>query len=173
MNVADAIAQGEPFDLLAHRGVTLADLDNTRLRDVFDGHEVPLHAGELEALGMVTSHQGVVRATNAGVILFGQDAVRRRYFRDARVEGARFAGTSRAADIEDLLDPDEELTIFEAVDAIERFIRRNTRQAEPIPEGSLQREPRPEYSRVMVRELLVNAVAHTDYSRKSVSAPTT
>jgi ATP-dependent DNA helicase RecG len=99
------------------------------------------------------------------VILFGQDTVRRRYFRDARIEGARFAGTSRAADIEDLFDLDEELTVLEAVDAAERFIRRNIRQAEPIPAGRLQREPRPEYSPVTVRELLVNAVAHTDYSR--------
>lgn len=89
----------------------------------------------------------------------------RRYFRDARVEGARFAGNSRAADIEDIFDPDEELTVLEAVDAAERFIRRNTRQAEPIPKGQLRREPLPEYSAVMIRELLINAVAHTDYSK--------
>ena len=55
--------------------------------------------------------------------------------------------------------------MLEAVDAAERFIRRNTRQAEPIPRGRLQREPRPEYSSVMIRELLINAVAHTDYSK--------
>ena len=92
-------------------------------------------------------------ATNAGVILFGQDAVRRRYFRDARIEGARFAGSSRAADIEDLFDPEEELTVLEAVDAAERFIRRNTRQAEPIPAGRLQRRAAPEYSSVMIRRV--------------------
>jgi len=158
-------AAGESFDLLARPGVVLADLDRTRLKDAFEGHDVPIRAAKLEALGVLTSYQGKVVATNAGVILFGRDALRRRWFGDARVEGARFAGNSRAADIEDLFDPGEELTVLEAVNAAERFIRRNTRQAEPIPEGRLQREPVPEYSSVMVRELLVNAVAHTDYSK--------
>ena len=158
-------AAGESFDLLARAGVVLANLDKRRLKDAFEGDGVPVRAAKLEALGVLTRYQGKVVATNAGVILFGQDAVRRRYFRDARVEGARFAGSSRAADIEDLFDPEEELTVLEAVDAAERFIRRNTRQAEPIPKGRLQREPLPEYSSVMIRELLVNAVAHTDYSK--------
>jgi ATP-dependent DNA helicase RecG len=58
-----------------------------------------------------------------------------------------------------------ELTVLEAIDAAERFIRRNTRQAEPIPQGRLRRERLSEYSTVMVRELLVNAIAHADYSR--------
>ena len=105
------------------------------MKSAFEGYDVPLRASKLEALGVLTNYQGNVVATNAGVILFGRDAVRRRYFRDARVEGASFAGSSRAADIEDLFDPEEELTVLEAVDAAERFIRRNTRQAEPIPRG--------------------------------------
>jgi len=158
-------AAGESFDLFARSGVTLANLDKTRLKAAFEGHDVPLRAAKLEALGILTKYQGKVVATNAGVILFGQDPIRRRYLRDARIEGARFAGSSRAADIEDIFDPEEELTVLEAVDAAERFIRRNTRQAEPIPKGRLQREPRPEYSSVMIRELLINAVAHTDYSK--------
>jgi ATP-dependent DNA helicase RecG len=158
-------AAGESFDLLARPGVVLADLDKIRLKDAFQGHDVPIRSAKLEALGVLTRYQGKVVATNAGVILFGQDSARRRYFRDARVEGARFAGSSRAADIEDLFDPEEELTVLEAVDAAERFIRRNTRQAEPIPAGRLQRQPLPEYSNVMIRELLINAVAHTDYSK--------
>ena len=59
----------------------------------------------------------------------------------------------------------KKLTVLEAIDAADRFIRRNTRQAEPIPRGRLQRERLAEFSPVVVRELLVNAVAHADYSR--------
>ncbi len=158
-------AAGESFDLFARSGVALRDLDEVRMRTAFESHDVPLRAAKLEALGVLTRYQGKVVATNAGVILFGQDAVRRRYFRDARVEGARFAGSTRAADIEDIFDSDEELTVLEAIDSAERFIRRNTRQAEPIPQGRLRRERLSEYSTVMVRELLVNAIAHADYSR--------
>lgn len=158
-------AAGESFDLFARADVFVGDLDKARMKAAFEGHDVPLRTAKLEALGVLTRYQGKVVATNAGVILFGQDATRRRYFRDARLEGARFAGVTRAADIEDILDPDEELTVLEAIEAAERFIRRNTRQAEPIPRGRLQRERLTEFSAVMVRELLVNAVAHADYSR--------
>jgi ATP-dependent DNA helicase RecG len=158
-------AAGESFDLFARSGVVFGDLDKTRLTAAFEGHDVPLRAAKLEVLGVLTRYQGKVVATNAGVILFGQDAIRRRFFRDARVEGARFAGPTRAADIEDIFDPEEELTVLEAIDVADRFIRRNTRQAEPIPRGRLQRERLSEYSNVMVRELLVNAIAHADYSR--------
>jgi ATP-dependent DNA helicase RecG len=158
-------AAGESFDLFARSGVVFGDLDKTRLTVALEGHDVPLRAAKLEALGVLTRYQGKVVATNAGVILFGQDAIRRRFFRDARVEGARFAGPTRAADIEDIFDPEEELTVLEAIDVADRFIRRNTRQAEPIPRGRLRRERLSEYSTVMVRELLVNAIAHADYSR--------
>ncbi len=158
-------AAGESFDLFARSDVTFDDLDNARMKAAFEGHDVPPRAAKLEALGVLTRYQGKVVATNAAVILLGQDTTRRRYFRDARVEGARFAGATRAADIEDIFDPEEELTVLEAIDAAERFIRRNTRQAEPIPRGRLQRERLAEFSPVMVRELLVNAIAHADYSR--------
>ncbi|HXA55441.1 MAG TPA: RNA-binding domain-containing protein [Solirubrobacteraceae bacterium] len=158
-------AAGESFDLFARSDVAFDDLDKARMKVAFEGHDVPLRAAKLEALGVLTRYQGKVVATNAAVILLGQDATRGRYFRDARVEGARFAGATRAADIEDIFDPDEELTVLEAIDAAERFIRRNTRQAEPIPRGRLQRERLAEFSPVMVRELLVNAIAHADYSR--------
>lgn len=158
-------AAGECFDLFARSEVAFGDLDEARMKAAFQGHDVPLRTAKLEALGVLTRYQGKVAATNAGVILFGHDVTRRRYFGDARVEGARFAGATRAADIEDVLDPDEELTVLEAIDVADRFIRRNTRQAEPIPRGRLQRERLAEFSPVVVRELLVNAVAHADYSR--------
>jgi ATP-dependent DNA helicase RecG len=158
-------AAGESFDLFARSDVTFDDLDKARMKVAFEGHDVPLRAAKLEALGVLTRYQGKVVATNGAVILLGEDTTRRRYFRDARVEGARFAGVTRAADIEDIFDPEGELTVLEAIDAAERFIRRNTRQAEPIPRGRLQRERLAEFSPVMVRELLVNAIAHADYSR--------
>ena len=48
-------AAGESFDLLARPGVVLADLDKTRLKDAFEGHDVPISSAKLEALGV--SHQ--------------------------------------------------------------------------------------------------------------------
>ena len=68
-------AAGESFDLFARSGVVFRDLDKTRLTAAFEGHDVPLRAAKLEALGVLTRYQGKVVATNAGVILFGQDAI--------------------------------------------------------------------------------------------------
>ncbi|MHB1469547.1 MAG: hypothetical protein ACYCU0_08720 [Solirubrobacteraceae bacterium] len=79
MKIADLIARGEAFE----------------------GRDVPLRAAKLEALGVLPRHQGKVVATNAGVILFGQAATRRRCFGEARVDGARFAGANRSQ-----LEPD-------------------------------------------------------------------
>lgn len=57
--------------------------------------------------------------------------------------------------------------MLEALDAVERFVRRNTRTAAKIE--SLRRQNVPEYSTVQLREVLANAVAHTDYSQKGMN----
>jgi ATP-dependent DNA helicase RecG len=156
-------AVGKPFDEEPRADVTLADLDHDRLRAALAPVDVPVAEEKLEALGILTEYQGHVVATNAGVILFGTDRLRRRLFADARVEAARFGGTTRAADIDDLFEG-EELTILQAIEQVERFIARNTRRAEPIRRGELRRDQLPEYGPTMIRELLVNAIAHADYA---------
>lgn len=156
-------AAGKPFDEEAQVGVTLADLDEGRLHAALDPRNVPITEEKLENLGVLSEYQGRIVATNGGVILFGANRLRRRLFADARVEGARFGSLSRAGDIMDTFKGDE-LTVLEAVEAVEQFIARNTRHAEPIPSGSLRREPLPEYGPTMIRELLVNAIAHADYA---------
>lgn len=157
------LAVGKPFDEEARPDVTLDDLDHDRLHAALDPRQVPVAEEKLESLGVLTEYQGRIVATNGGVILFSPNRLRRRLFADARVEGARFAGTTRAGDILDTFQGDE-LTVLEAVDEMERFIARNTRRAEPIPSGSMRRAPLPEYGTTMLRELLVNAIAHADYA---------
>jgi predicted HTH transcriptional regulator len=69
-------AAGESFDLFARSDVALGDLDESRMKAAFEGHDVPLRVAKLEALGVLTRYQGNVVATNAGVILFGQETRR-------------------------------------------------------------------------------------------------
>jgi ATP-dependent DNA helicase RecG len=156
-------AAGKPFDEEAQADVTLAELDAKRLHVAFDGRGVPVTEEKLEALGVLTEYQGRIVATNGGVILFAPNRLRRRPFADARVEAARFAGSTRAGDLIDTMRG-EEMTVLEAVEEVERFISRNSRRAEPIPSGSMRRAPLPEYGPAMIRELVVNAVAHADYA---------
>jgi predicted HTH transcriptional regulator len=74
-----------------------------------------------------------------------------------RANDGRFHGLDRL---------DIEGSVLEALDETPRFIRRNTRLAARI-EGML-REDIPEYPRVALREALVNAVAHTDYTLRGM-----
>jgi len=156
-------AAGKPFDEEAQVGVGLADLDQERLHTALDPVGIAINEEKLENLGILTTYQGRVVATNGAVILFAPDRLRRRLFADARVEAARFNGITRGADILDTFAGDD-LTILEAVEAVEKFIVRNTRKAEPIPSGELRRAPLPEYGPKTIRELLVNAIAHADYA---------
>jgi ATP-dependent DNA helicase RecG len=76
------------------------------------------------------------------------------------VRCARFRGTTKA-EILDRLDIDG--TVLDAVAETEAFIARNTRTGGRFP-GKMQREDLPEYAPITIRELLVNAIAHTDYA---------
>jgi ATP-dependent DNA helicase RecG len=72
---------------------------------------------------------------------------------------ARFRGADRV----DFLDRiDVEGTVLEALEEAPKFIRRNTRLAARIV--TMRREDIPEYPEIALREVLVNAVAHADYS---------
>ena len=138
--------------------VTRAGLDGARVRTSLGPLGLATEA-KLRGLGVLTPYAGETVASNGGVILFGTDDVRRERFPDARVRCIAFDGETKAAKIGDRLDRDD-VTIVEAVDAVERFIDLNTRNPEP-DEGMRRRSVR-RYSATMVREILINALAHAD-----------
>ena len=84
---------------------------------------------------------------------------RNQYFPDARVSCARFRGTDKS-DFIDRLDIDG--SILDAIESVPKFIMRNTRLYSKIE--IFRREDIPAYSELAVREVLVNALSHTDYS---------
>ncbi len=97
--------------------------------------------------------------SNGGLILFGLDDVRQRYFPDARVSCARFRGTDKSEFIDRI---DIAGSVLNAIDEVPRFIRRNTRLAAKIE--NMHRKDIPEYPDLAIREILVNAIGHADYS---------
>jgi ATP-dependent DNA helicase RecG len=136
-------------------------LDESRLDATLKPHGISTTNAKLETLGVLVTHQGTQLASNGGVVMFGKDEVRQRFFPDARVRAAVFAGETKAADMLDQLDL-YEATIVEAVDEVTRFISRNTRTAGRVK--GMRRKDTPEYSEAMLREILINALAHADYS---------
>ena len=150
---------GLSFDQLPCPDLSPADLDPDRLQRFFAQSGRKPSQEHLETLGVLTPQAGRLTPSHGGLILFGRDAVRQRVFPDAGVSCARFRGSNKT----DFLDRlTFEGTVLEALDDVPKFIRRNTRLAAKIT--TMRRQDIPEYPEVALREVLVNAVAHADYS---------
>ncbi|MCP4680589.1 MAG: hypothetical protein GY854_34925 [Deltaproteobacteria bacterium] len=147
------------FDQLPCIGAELEDLDIESAKRVFSVKGRDVDEAKLESLGVLVRYGDTLIPSNGGVILFGLDTTRRSSFPDARVRCARFQGTGKSRFLDQL---DIEVSVLDAIEEIVRFVRRNTRLAAKI-EG-LRRQDIPEYPQIALREGLVNAVAHTDYS---------
>jgi len=110
-----------------------------------------------KTLGLLVDYQGRVVPTVGAVLLFGRN--RRTLFPDAVVRCARFAGTDKARFL-DQAEIDEYLP--KAAESVVAFIERNTQQRVRI--GRLRRAVLSEYPPSVVREAVVNALVHADYS---------
>lgn len=117
-----------------------------------------------EMLGVFSSRPGQLNSTKlyptiGGILLF--DPNRLKSFPDSTVRCARFGGTTK----EKIIDQNEiELPLPFAIEEVIRFIERNTRVEGKI--GRIQREDIPEYPPLVIREAIINAFLHTDYSMK-------
>ena len=117
----------------------------------------PLTAPKRRSLGLIVEHGGRKIPTQGAVLLFGKE--RRRFFPDAAIRCARFLGVNTAR-FADQTEVDEHLP--QAVESVVSFIERHTRQGIEI--GRVRRRERPEYPPEVVREAVINAVVHADYS---------
>ena len=151
------------FDQMPCVGARLDDLDLDSAGRRFRAVGRDLDDATLESLGIVVRHGHERVPSNGGVILFGQPTARSRFFPDARIRCARFVGSDKSQFLDRL---DIEGSVLEALDEVPRFIRRNTRLASRIE--SWVREDIPEYPTLALREAMVNAVAHTDYSQRGM-----
>ncbi len=149
------------FDELPCIGAEITDLDVAAIKKTFSAVGRRIDDAELETLGIVTRYGETLIPSNGGIILFGTTRARRRFFDDARIRCARFAGSDKAEFLDRL---DLEGSVLMALDDVPKFIRRNTRMAAKIK--SLRRQDIPEYPPVSLREALVNAVVHTDYAQR-------
>ena len=118
----------------------------------------------LRSIKAVRLHDGSLRPTIAGLLLFGTAPALRRCFPMVRVDYVRVPGT------EWVPDPEQRFETIEIRDALFRLIRRSVSavlddlpKAFHLPEGELQREDVPRVPRKVIREAVVNAVMHRSY----------
>lgn len=149
----------QSFDELPCLRTSEKDFDPKLVKLVFDNFEHNPTTAKLKSLGLLVKHGGQTVPSNAGIILFANEETRFHEFADARVSCARFAGTEKV-DFIDRVDIDGGL--LTAIEEVPKFIRRNTRMAAEIKE--MRRKDIPEYPVSAVREALLNALMHSDYS---------
>jgi ATP-dependent DNA helicase RecG len=161
------------FEGRAIAAATLDDLDRKRIEDYL-AHislapdEAPLQA--LQARGCVgyrplseehglpaTVEPGQLAPTVAGLLLFGSDP--KRFVHGAEIICVRYAGTEMSDEFvrQDISGP-----LAEQIRQAETFVVGNMRRGMAIT--GMEREEKSEYPVAVVREAIVNAIAHRDYS---------
>lgn len=150
---------GLSYDQIPCPDASIKDLDMDKVQRTFAAVGRRTDESKLESLGVLVAHAGKLVASYGGLILFGRDSARERFFPDARVSCARFRGTDKTEFIDRM---DIAGSVLDAVEEAPKFIRRNTRLAARIE--SIRRLDIPEYPETAIREVLVNAIVHADYS---------
>jgi len=156
---------GAEYDGLVVAQATLDDTDwdeverYLALREQVTGSRVTIPPQQvLQARGCLVEAEGILRPTVAGLLLFGVDP--QAFFPRSYITVVRFRGRDTAHgyyDRRDLMG-----TLPEIVDNAESYLWEHIQHGGRVQ--SLRREELHEYPRPALRECLVNAVAHRDYS---------
>lgn len=148
---------GRSWDSLPCEEMTIADIDKQAVeRYLFRSRQDLSTTADkvLENLGLIT--RGGLR--NSAALLFA--AHPQRFFPEAKVQCARFAGTTSVRFLDERsFDGNVLMQLDEAM----AFVARNTQQAIVIT-GKPERDIVPEYPEEAVREAITNAICHRDYS---------
>ena len=151
-------SRGEAFDERAEPDADMGVLDLDALRDAFAGTR-EIRRADFKTLRLSTVRGRHEVPTTGGVLLFGTDRLVR--YPDAWIQAGRFRGGTKSA----VIDAAEIRSYpVQAVDEALAFVSRNTALAFEI--RGARRVEVPEYPMPAVREAIVNAVAHADYSQR-------
>ncbi len=158
--------------LLLERGDVSFESEPARSvrREDLDWEQVEAYAASLSGMGGISAEQVLVKRgcavyrdgelipTNAGVLLFGKDP--QQFIRGSDITAARFAG-KEMGDV--FTRQDLTGTLPQQIRRAETFLVDNLRRGVQLG-AEMARSEQFEYPLKAVRELVVNAVAHRDYS---------
>ncbi len=158
--------------LLLERGDAKFESDPARGagRDDLDWGQVEAYAASLSGMGGISAEEvlikrgclvkrsGTLVPTHAGILLFGKDP--QQFVRGSDITAARFAG-KEMGDV--FTRQDINGTLPRQIRRAEMFLVDNLRKGVQLGE-TMARSEQSEYPLKAVRELVVNAVAHRDYS---------
>lgn len=139
--------------------LSIKSLDLAGARKRFKGVSKNLTEEKLRSIGALVKMPNKLVPSIGSLILFGKEEERLRLLIGGFVRCARFLGTTKSTFLDRY---DVKGSALDAVDEVLNFIARNTRLASEI--RSIKRKDIPEYPEIAIREALINALAHTDYS---------
>jgi ATP-dependent DNA helicase RecG len=154
--LSDATA-GRTWDTLVCPGLRIESVDRNAIKLFLEAAGQDTRATSesvLQNLGLVKS-EGICYGA---ALLFARNP--QRFVPEAQVKCARFAGTTSVRFLD---EQTLEGNLLTQPDAAIAFVMRNIRQAIRIT-GRAQREVIPEYPEEAIREAVVNAVCHRDYT---------
>jgi ATP-dependent DNA helicase RecG len=140
-----AAAEGDPLAFLFRRGC-LARNDERRMMN-----------DEADRSSSSIAHRSSFVPTNAGLLLFGKDV--ERFFPQCEVTLVRYRGREMS---DEFLREDVRDTLVEAVRRAEMWLLEHMRKGSRMI--GLERQDWVQFPQGAVREALVNAVAHRDYT---------
>ncbi|MEA3241150.1 MAG: putative DNA binding domain-containing protein, partial [Pseudomonadota bacterium] len=150
--------EGIPFDQLPMPELSIDDLDIKAARVAF-GSIRELDEAGLLSLKLLTRHQNKRVPTKGGMLLFGRQ--RTWHFNDAWIQCGRFLGTEKI-DIFDHIDIDVPLP--QAVDEVMLFLKKHAYRGADLSE--VRRKDVWSIPLGILREVIINALVHSDYSQR-------
>lgn len=157
-----ALAKNITFDELPCSQAQKNGIDWEGVESSFLAANKQITRNKAKSIGIFSTHSGTEHPSNGGMLLFGKD--RLHIFPDAIIRCVRFSGLTRENSI-DHIEIDDHLP--SAVDGVLSFITKNTFTKTKI--GAKSRTTVPQYPPIAIREAVINAIVHTDYSIKGSS----
>jgi len=148
------------YESLPTAGATLDDIDLDKVARYASALEGWSNLKPQEVLfkrGCLVKDKGEYRPTHAGILLFGREPAR--FLKSAEIIAVRYAGQTMG---DAFVREDIRGTLPEQIRQAEAFVVGNMRKGARLV--GWQRDEVAEYPVEVVREAIVNAVAHRDYS---------
>ena len=150
--------EGVAFDEMPMPELSVDDLDIQAAQEAL-GDRRRLDEKSLLTLKLLTHHQNRYVPTQGGILLFGKQ--RKKYFSDAWIQCGRFFGREKI-DIFDHIDIDVPLP--QAVDEVMLFLKKHAFRSADLSE--VRRKDLWSIPLGILREVIINALVHSDYSQR-------
>lgn len=148
---------GRTWDALPSESFHLKEVSKEYIRDFqkrVGQSQIPVQT-LLKNLSLMTNDG---RPCNGVVLLFGKNP--QQFFPEAQVKCARFAGTTSVRFLDEMTI---EGNLLSQMENALKFVARNTQREIRIT-GKPERETIPEFPEAAIREAVINAICHRDYS---------